>query len=227
MTKIRIELLIILLILSILQSCGTMTYKVIESKSSTVEESFESKNKFVRVDSKYETAHNWYSKNIDIQKSKSIHIVLMNYLAGWGAFDIVHPVPSLVEEKLHPRKFDDDYIVELNLKEEVTRDQGALDMFLRFITLGFYKQRVEKKLEYDLKVTNRRTNKLIDYQNSSKIEIAYQTPMLIFPINMDKHPFTTDEQAYIYLQLIKNDLSKIFNFEVDEDEKVIKSFNFY
>lgn len=212
-----------LLLLVALTSCASMGHKVLKENTEPFKGKLDSKHKFIRVTSEAKVPGDWFSKNIVKQKNTYFQYAMLGQIMSWDHFDEIHPVPTKTEEKLHPRKYNDDFKLTVKVKEKVTKDQSGWNMFLRVITLGFYKQYIEKEVDYEVVVEDLKNKKEYVMKKNYLLEMTFQTPMLIFPMNMDEHPFTMDDQAVLYSQFIASDLKKLFGIKEDKSVKVSDS----
>lgn len=125
------------------------------------------------------------------------------YLSDTFKFKAVNLKPTEYQKFTEPENFKNDFVMTVSVIEKTVDPESLGQMFLRGISFGFVKQNLQKKIEYKIDLKDVKSGRT--YQVSSNIEAIYQyqAPMLIIPVNLDNHPFTTGKQVEMHMDKLK------------------------
>lgn len=206
MMKVLMSFLILLLC-----SCTQVRLNRVTTKGEVAPLShvLDPKNAFIRVkfDISTPTEGKYEKRNQDSLKNY-VGYYLLEQLCSWDIFDSVHEAPTATEEKLHPKKYNDDYSLTL-LIEETIKEEGPWRI-LRIITFGAYPQTMTKELVYKLELKDRRSGQVHLSRHVFQVDLSYHALVIGYPFDFNLHPITLEQRARIYLELIRPELYQMF-----------------
>ena len=150
----------------------------------------------------------WYDKRNQDSLKNYVGYYLTDELRRWDIFDSVHEAPTATEEKLHPKKYNDDYSLTLVIEETIKKESPW--RILRIVTFGAYPQLITKELVYKLELRDRRSGRVHSSRSVFQADLSYHSFVIGYPWDFNTHPYTLDQRARIYLEPIRPELYQLF-----------------
>lgn len=126
------------------------------------------------------------------------------------SFKDVRWKPSKLNMLLNPKENEADYLLNYNVNEKVSEDESGFSKFLRFISFGFYKQKIKKNIRFELVVTNLKTFESVTVKRDKLLAYEFSAPMNIIPFDLSNHPFTVKDQNNYYLNELVSETREVF-----------------
>lgn len=203
-TPIKAKSFWLLFLLFFTTSCLSLKVKDIDPIKIETEEKFSLTNKKVFLKVTYSDNE---STNLSQTKKKAFDSILPKNISD---FLIEKFQSKIVNESIDESNIANetiDGIITISITENTISDESTLKSIFRGLSFGFYRQYLTKEFKYELSYQDKHTTKK---GNSTVVsEFGYQAPMLIIPLNLDKHPFSQNQQINFHKQQIANLLNSM------------------
>lgn len=191
-----------------MSSCLSLEVKEIKKPEIDIEEKIDITNKRIMLKTSYTDNE---LTNLSKTKANAFDTLLPKAIAESLAIKYSAQITVATSQDADSFLKTNDAALFIVVAERTVIDESTIQSIFRGFSFGFYRQYLTKEIKYEINYQENGITKVKKSRLTVNSEFGYQAPMLIIPMNLDKHPFSQNQQISFHKDQLLNLFEKLVN----------------